>query len=159
MIRAIGNPSISVSCSFPRKARKLVSTLLKHYERRRLTEKAIVWGLIVIFIGVPVDYLTWRLRWSFLPEHIVVNVIQGILFSVFVWFFFKTRLERRFKEVGYLNHHIRNSLTTINLAEVIPESSQRLAMVSQATTRIQRCVEKISRDDDCEINDESPQEP
>ena len=159
MDRAIRNPVISINDSLAQKTSTLASIFLKHYDRRRLTEKAVFWGLLVVFIGVPVDYLAWSFHWSFIPEHIAVNVIQGALFSVLVWFFFKARLQRRFKEVGYLNHHIRNSLATISMAEVIPESNQRLQMVTQATTRIQRCVEKISRDEDCEINQQFPQEP
>ena len=67
------------------------------------------------------------------------------------------RLRQRFKEVGYLNHHIRNSLAVIEMAEgYISEADQRLEMVKKASLRIRRCVEKISREEDCEINEQSP---
>ena len=70
------------------------------------------------------------------------------------------RLRRRFKEVGYLNHHIRNSLTVIEMAEgYVSEAEERLQMVKNASSRIRRCVEKISRQEDCEIDEQYPQEP
>jgi hypothetical protein len=34
-----------------------------------------------------------------------------------------------------------------------------LEMVKKASTRIRRCVERISREEDCEINEKHPQEP
>ena len=138
---------------------KRANIFLIHFERRRLAEKAVIWGAVVAIFGIAVDYGTWRFHWPWLREHVVVNVIQGSLFALFAWLFFKARLQRRFKEVGYLNHHIRNSLATINLAEVIPESDERMQMVAQATIRIQRCVEKITREEDCEIDERFPSEP
>lgn len=53
--------------------------------------------------------------------------------------------------MGYLNHHIRNSLTVIEMAEGhVAEAAERLKMVSNASTRIRRCIEKISREEDCD---------
>ena len=52
----------------------------------------------------------------------------------------------------YLNHHIRNALTIIEMVEgYVDETGRRLEMVKIASTRIRRCVGKISREEHCEI--------
>lgn len=140
-----------------------VKIFFKQYEKCGLVGKAIFWAVLVSVVGTALDYGIWCIQLPWLREHVVVNTVQGIFLGVAVWIFLKaqdSRLQRRFKEVGYLNHHIRNSLVTINLAEhCIPESAQRLELITKATTRIERCIEKISRDEDCEVDQQSPQEP
>lgn len=41
----------------------------------------------------------------------------------------------------------------------VAEAEQRLEMVKDASSRIRRCVEKISRQQDLEINEKEPQKP
>ena len=130
---------------------------------RSLAAKALGWGLLVTVIGLSLDYLVRQLHWRWFDERLLENVIEGAFFTALVWIVLdarEKRLRRRFKEVGYLNHHIRNSPTVIEMAEGhVAEAAERLKMVSNASTRIRRCIEKISREDDCEINEQSPQEP
>jgi hypothetical protein len=140
-----------------------MSPVLRHYERRSVIAKAVIWGILVTFVGVTLDYFASLLRWPWLRERFAENTIEGAFFALLVWVVLSARdrrLQRRFKEVGYLNHHIRNSLAVIEMAEGhVAEADQRLEMVKKASTRIRRCIEKISRDEDCEINEQSPQEP
>ncbi len=141
----------------------LLTRLLEHYERRGIATKAITWGVLVTLVGLALDYLTSTLDTTWLNQRLIENVIEGALFAVLVWVVLTARdkrLRRRFKEVGYLNHHIRNSLTVIEMAEGhVAEASERLEMVKQASSRIRRCIEKISREEDCEINEHSPHKP
>jgi hypothetical protein len=140
-----------------------MSTVLRHYERRSVTAKAAMWGILVALVGMSIDDAVRGLRWPWLRERLVANIIEGVLCILLVWVVLSARdrrLQRRFREVGYLNHHIRNSLTVIEMAEgYVAEADQRLEMVKKASTRIRRCVERISREEDCEINEKHPQEP
>lgn len=140
-----------------------MNTALTHYERRSVIAKAMIWGLLVGLIGMSIDDAIRGLRWPWFRERLFANILEGTLFTVLVWVVLSARdrrLRQRFKEVGYLNHHIRNSLAVIEMAEgYISEADQRLEMVKKASLRIRRCVEKISREEDCEINEQSPQEP
>jgi hypothetical protein len=136
---------------------------LEHYERRSIVGKAILWGALVILVGLLLDYFVGLLGLPRLEERIVENTIEGVLFIALVYSVLHERdrrLRRRFKEVGYLNHHIRNSLTVIEMAEgYVGEADQRLEMVKQASKRIRSCIEKISREEDCEISKQTPHEP
>ncbi len=147
----------------PTQAPSLLTRLLERYERRSVAAKAISWGLLVTLVGLMLDDLTSRLDTTWLNQRLIENTIEGLLFTVLVWIVLSARdrrLQRRFKEVGYLNHHIRNSLTVIEMAEgYVAEASERLEMVKQASSRIRRCIEKISREEDCEIDERSPQKP
>jgi hypothetical protein len=140
-----------------------MNPVLMHYERRRVVAKALIWGIAVTFVGVSLDYVASALRLAWLHERFIANAIEGALFTLLVWLVLtarERRLQQRFKEVGYLNHHIRNSLTVIEMAEgYVTEAEQRLEMVKKASARIRQCIEKISREEDCEINEQSPHEP
>ena len=147
----------------PAQAPSLLTRILEHYERRSVAAKAISWGILVTLVGVSLDYLVSLPRWPWLQERFVENAIEGAFFTVLVWVVLtarERRLRKRFKEVGYLNHHIRNSLTVIEMAEgYVAEADQRLDMVKKASARIRRCIEKISRAEDVEISEQSPHEP
>jgi broad-specificity NMP kinase len=140
-----------------------MDALLRHYERRNIIAKAVVWGLLVALVGLSLDYEVSQLRWPWLHERMLKNMIEGVFVGFLVWVVLtarEKRLRQRFKELGYLNHHIRNSLAVIEMAEgYVSEANERLEMVKNASTRIRRCIEKISREEDCEINEQSPQEP
>ncbi len=140
-----------------------MSPVLRQYEKRSVIAKAVIWGTLVTFVGVALDYFASLLRWPWLQERFVEHAIEGAFFTLLVWAVLSARdrrLQRRFKEVGYLNHHIRNALTVIEMAEgYVAEADQRLEMVKKASSRIRQCIEKISRWEDCEIDEQSPQEP
>jgi len=140
-----------------------INFVFTHYDKRGLVGKSVFWAVLVVAVSTALDYGVGYLQWPWLKEHLVVNIVQGALLGIAVWAFLKARdqrLQRRFKELGYLNHHVRNSLVTISFAEgYIPEAGQRLEMITEATRRIRRCIEKISREEDCEIDEQSPNEP
>jgi hypothetical protein len=140
-----------------------MNPVLMHYERRSVVAKAAIWGILVTFVGVSLDYFVSLLGWAWLQERFVENAIEGAFFALLVCLVLRARerrLQQRFKEVGYLNHHIRNSLTVIEMAEgYVAEADQRLEMVKKASSRIRHCIEKISREEDVEINEKSPHQP
>ena len=137
--------------------------IFEHYERRSIIAKSFVWGVLVSLVGFIFDALVHLFPWDWVHQHVLENIIEGAFFTSLVWIVLSARerrLRRRFKEVGYLNHHIRNSLAVIEMAEgYVGQATERLEMVKNASTRIRRCIEKISREEDCEIDEHSPQEP
>ena len=139
------------------------SPLSRHHENRSVIGKAVMGGILIAFVGLFLDYVVRQLQWPWLSERFLENIIEGAVFTLIIWAVLddrEKRLQRRFKELGYLNHHIRNSLTVIEMAEgYVAEADERLHMVNAASKRIRRCVDRISREEDCEINQQSPQEP
>jgi hypothetical protein len=140
-----------------------MNAFLGHYERRSVVAKAMMWGLLVALVGLMLDYMVRQLQWPWFRERLLESAVEGMFFALVVWIVLSARERRRrqrFKEVGYLNHHIRNSLAVIEMAEgYVGEADERLKMVKKASTRIRRCIEKISREEDCEINEQAPHEP
>lgn len=147
----------------PAPERTIDHTLFAYYERRNKLVKAILWGLWIAVIGLAFDYLIRHLHLQWFCERVLENLFEGIFFGGLVWFVLSVqerRMRQRFREVGYLNHHIRNSLTIIEMAEAqVAETSQRLEMIRKASSRIRRCVEKISRDEDVRISERFPEDP
>lgn len=141
----------------------LLARILEHYERRSVAAKAILWGVLVGLLGLLLDYSASKLHAAWIHQRLVENGIEGALFGILVWIALTARdrrLRRRFREVGYLNHHIRNSLTVIEMAEGhVAEASERLEMIKKASARIRSCIEKISREEDCEIDERHPDLP
>ena len=140
-----------------------MNLLPKHFERRSVIAMAAMWGLVVTALGMSLDYFVMRFHWPWLGERLIENTMEGVLFALFMWVFLKSREERfrqRFHELGYLNHHIRNSLATIQMADgYVAEAAQRSQMIADASKRIRLCVDKISREQDCKINERSPEQP
>jgi len=145
------------------RAFSVVHRIADHYERRGIIAKSILWGALVTVVGFTLDALVHLLPWAWADQHLLENVVEGVFFSLLVCVVLSAReqrLRRRFREVGYLNHHIRNSLAIIEMAEgYVGEATERLQMVKDASTRIRRCIEKISREEDVEISDRFPEEP
>ena len=137
--------------------------LLRHHENRRVIGNAVMGGILITVVGLFLDYVVKQAQWPWLSERFLENIIEGAVFTLIIWAILndrEKRLQRRFKELGYLNHHIRNSLTVIDMAEgYVAEADERLRMVNAASKRIRRCVDRISREEDCEINQQFPQEP
>lgn len=141
----------------------MLEPFVRGYERRGVLGKTVVWSLIVLLVGLLLDLLAHSMRLPWHWERLCENLVEAVIIGIFVYAFLdarEKRLQRRFKEVGYLNHHIRNALTIIEMAESnVAEAEKRLEMVKDASSRIRRCVEKISRQQDLEINEKEPQKP
>lgn len=137
--------------------------LVKRYDERSKIMRSIVMGCLAVVIGLCLDTAVhqFQLRWEW--ERLIENSFEGIVFGAIVWSIIthrEERLKKRFQEIGYMNHHIRNSLATIELAEgYIDDVEKRLDLVRKSSKRIQRCIEKISREEDISGIDSHPEEP
>jgi hypothetical protein len=143
--------------------KRSIHLLPKRSEGQSVAYRAAIWGLLVTAISISLHYGTTLLRWAWVSECLVESTIEGASFALLMWMILdaqEKRLRHRFKELGYLNHHIRNSLTTIQMADgYVTEAGQRSEMIADASRRIRLCVEKISREEDCEIDENSPEQP
>jgi hypothetical protein len=147
----------------PRLWYRMLEPFVRGYERRGILGKTIAWSLIVLLVGLLLDRLAHSMTLPWHWERLCENVVEAIIIGIFVYAFLdarEKRLRRRFKELGYLNHHIRNALTIIEMAESnITDAEKHIEMVKDASSRIRCCVEKISRQEDTEINEKEPQKP
>jgi PAS domain S-box-containing protein len=63
-------------------------------------------------------------------------------------------IQRRFEEIRYLNHQIRNALVTLQLAghDVTRDLPQKIELIHSASARIQLCLEKVLTEDDLSLH-------
>ena len=87
-----------------------------------------------------------------LAKQLTQNSIEAVIIMLAVATLLKSRdrrIKRRFQEIGYLNHHIRNAPAVIEMAQNFAEEAQeREELVSSSTLRIQLCLQKVSRQED-----------
>jgi hypothetical protein len=143
---------------------RILEPFIARFETLGVFGKTVVWVLVVFLIGlVPDLFLHSAFSWPWMHERLLEHAIESVMIGIFVFTLIdakEKRIQRRFKELGYLNHHIRNALTIIEMAESnVTEAQERLDMIKDASSRIRRCVEKISRQEDTKINEKEPQKP
>jgi hypothetical protein len=143
---------------------RILEPFIRRYESWGVLRRTLIWVMVVFATGLLLDVLFHSaLGWPWIHERLLRNAIEALIVGVFVFTLIdakEKRTQRRFKELGYLNHHIRNALTIIDMAESnVTEAEKHIELVKGASSRIRRCVEKISREQDLEINEKEPQKP
>ena len=132
-----------------------MSKLIGVYERRSKLTKAAAWGALLVGLSFALDVGFHSIHWSWYLEKLVKDLVEGVLFGVLVWAFLNARekaIQRRFHEIGYLNHHVRNALMVI-------VAYAETDIVKDSCQRIQTCIEKLSREEDCQVNAKNPRQP
>ena len=122
------------------------------YDHAPLWTRAAFWGLIVFVVGYSLDDILHSCNLSWQPEQLAQNSIEAVIITLAVATLLKSRdrrIKRRFQEIGYLNHHIRNALAVIEMAQnFAKKAEEREELVSSSTLRIQLCLQKVSRQED-----------
>lgn len=112
---------------------------------------SLVRGLIFgCFLGLLGEALAWLVHargLSYIDETIMLNLLTGIVAAGLVFIYLEERRRRtsnRVEEIAFLNHHIRNALTAINLSRYAGDDSVRLEIVADASRRIESALRKMS---------------
>ena len=130
----------------------MLEQAVSKYDRAPLWTRAAIWGLIVFAVGYSLDDILHSCSLSWRSEQLAQNSIEAAIIILAVATLLKNRdrrIRRRFQEIGYLNHHIRNALEIIEMAQKYArEAEEREKLVSSSTLRIQLCLQKVSREED-----------
>jgi ribosomal protein S7 len=77
--------------------------------------------------------------------------VEGLVIGLVVFRLYRLReqrMTRRMREIGFLNHHIRNAMQTIELAaREIGDTQQRVA-VDLSVRRVVETLSRINRESD-----------
>jgi hypothetical protein len=131
------------------------------FTERRLT-RTIVYGLAVFVVIYGID-LAVRLftNWNWYWERLACNALEAVVLSCIASRLSRLREEsalRRQREMGYLNHHVRNSLAVIEVAaKQLSDIELRANTVRRASRRICRVLEQLSCRDDVSIDNKIPE--
>lgn len=138
---------------------KIVDWFLAFTERSRIT-RTIVCGVIAFVVIFGIDLL-WRLGGlSLYSGQLLSDVVEATLLALIASYLSRRREERilrRQREIGYLNHHVRNSLTLIQMAEAqLNDTDQRIATIECACRKILQVIEQLSRAENVSIDNVTP---
>jgi hypothetical protein len=130
----------------------MLERIVARYDESPLWLRTAIWGLIALLsvfsVGsiLHVFNLPWRLEE--LAESVTIAAVAMSTVAVLLRSR-ERRIRRRFQEIGFLNHHIRNALTVIEMAQnYAKEAAEREALIASSTLRIQLCLQKVSREED-----------
>jgi hypothetical protein len=96
---------------------------------------------------------------SYSDEVWLENIFTGTVAGGLVFFYMEERRLRtsnRMEELAFLNHHIRNALTAINLSRYADDDSMRLQIVADASLRIENTLRKMSEQEHVALDPSSP---
>ena len=114
--------------------------------------RAVLVGLVIAVLGVAMDEAARLFEYPWFFERVLENVFEGLVIGFVVYWMGRLRekrMERRMKEVGFLNHHIRNAMQAIKLAATETADAQaRTEMIDQSVRRVVETLSAISREND-----------
>jgi hypothetical protein len=114
--------------------------------------RAVLVGIVVAVLGVAMDEAARVFEYPWFFERVLENVFEGFVIGFVVYWMSRLRekrIERRMREIDFLNHHIRNAMQTISLAAVdSADAQERMAMIHLSVRRVVETLSAISREDD-----------
>jgi hypothetical protein len=142
----------------PRKSITARYLTLPDYSKPARTIVYSVTALVVVF---GIDLIGHLLGWSWYWERLVCNVLEAVILGLIATHLIhlqEERLLRREREIGYLNHHVRNSLALIEIAvHQLVDEEKRYHLVHQGSSRICTVLEQLSRNEDINIDAQIPE--
>src|SRR5215469_4938347 len=114
--------------------------------------RAILVGLVAAVLGVAMDEAARAFEYPWFFERVLENLVEGLVIGFVVYWMSRLRekrIERRMKEIGFLNHHIRNAMyTNASAATEIADAQLRMAMIDQSVRRVVETLSRINRESD-----------
>jgi len=126
-------------------------TWIDHYFDLPLWGRALLIGFMAGLLGFALDEMAHLFGYPWFSERIFENAVEGLVIAVVVFRLSRLReqrMARRMREIGFLNHHIRNAMQTIELAaREIGNAEQRVA-VDLSVRRVIETLSRINRESD-----------
>jgi hypothetical protein len=125
---------------------------IDHYFDLSLWSRAILIGVLAALLGFGLDLAAHALRNPWLLERILENTVEGFAIGSVVYWLSRLRekrMDRRMREIGFLNHHIRNAMQTIELAATgIQDAAERMNIINVSVRRVVKTLSQITRESD-----------
>jgi hypothetical protein len=122
---------------------------INHYFDLPVWGRAVLVGLLAALLGFILDEAAHAFGYPWFYERLGENVVEGVFIGMVVFWLSvlrEKRMDRRMREIGYLNHHIRNAMQAIKLvAEETADAQQRLAVINLSVRRVTETLSLISR--------------
>jgi hypothetical protein len=117
-----------------------------------LWSRALLVGILAGLLGFALDEVAHLFGYPWYVERLLENAVEGIVIGAVVFKLSRLRekrMERRMREIGFLNHHIRNAMQTIKLATTgIADPQERTAAIDLSVRRVVETLSRINRESD-----------
>ena len=126
-------------------------TWIDRYFDLPLWGRALLVGSLAALLGFALDGAAHLFGYPWFYERLSENAVEGLVIGFVVFRLYRLReqrMARRMREIGFLNHHIRNAMQTIELAaREIGDAKQRVA-VDLSVRRVVETLSRINRESD-----------
>jgi hypothetical protein len=114
--------------------------------------RAVLLGILAALLGLILDEAAHAIGSRWFYERLLENALEGFLIGIVVFWLSllrEKRMDRRMREIGYLNHHIRNAMQAITLvAHETADAQQRMAVIDLSVRRVIETLSRINRETD-----------
>ncbi len=108
---------------------------------------ASVMGIVVAFIGVALNAVRWQGNPSWYVSATTGAVVETFIVTALVTMVIEQRRKRAIRrtlELAFLNHHIRNAITQMSMAQYVADPQQHERLVRAAVGRISEALFRIA---------------
>jgi hypothetical protein len=108
-------------------------------------------GIVVAFIGLALNAVQWQGNTSWYVRATTGAVVEMIVVTALVTMVLEGRRKRAIRrtlEIAFLNHHIRNAITQMSMAQYIADPQQHERYVREAVGRISEALFRIANSAD-----------
>ena len=108
-------------------------------------------GVVAAFVGVVLDDLRWQGNTSWYVSAMTAAVLEAVIVAALVTMVIEGRRKRAIRrtlELAFLNHHIRNAITQMSMAEHVADPQQHERFVHEAVGRISEALFRIANSAD-----------
>ena len=130
----------------------LKDTWVDRYFELPCIDRAFLVGFLAALLGFGLDQLAHLFGYSWFAERLIENAVEGVVIGAIVYWLShlrEKRMERRMREIGFLNHHIRNAMQTIAFATMgLPDEQERDAVIDRCVRRVTDALSRLNREHD-----------
>jgi len=112
---------------------------------------ASVIGVVVAFIGFALNTVRMQGNASWYVSAATGAVVEAVIVTVLVTIVIEQRRKRSIRrtlELAFLNHHIRNAITQMSMAQYVADPQQHERLVQEAVGRISEALFGIANSAD-----------
>ncbi len=108
-------------------------------------------GVVAALIGVALDAVRWWGHASWYVSTTTTGVLEAVVVTLLATMVIEERRKRAIRrtlELAFLNHHIRNAITQMSMAEHVADPQKRERFVREAVSRISEALFRIANSAD-----------
>jgi hypothetical protein len=108
-------------------------------------------GIVVAFVGVALDAVRWHGNTSWYVSVTTAAVVEAVIVTALVTMVIEGRRKRAIRrtlELAFLNHHIRNAITQMSMAQYVADPHRHERLVREAVDRISEALFRIANSAD-----------